>query len=104
MSESVQPMPHHDEDQPTDDILGLDSPALRHRTFGRLGLLVLASSVALFVTSLLLTSTLATGNLLDLLVLVLWMACFALAVVGLGLLAIAGITALTRRPSPDSPV
>ena len=104
MSETAQPMPHHDEDQPTDDILELDWPSLRHRTFGRLGFLVLGSSVALVVTSLLLTSTLATGNLLDLLVLVMWLAAAALAIVGLGLLGIAVITALMRKASRDSPV
>ena len=105
MSESAQGMPLHSRDQPSDDdILELDSPANRHRTFGRLGLIFLGSGVALFLTSILLVSTLAAGNLLDLVVLVLWLASAALIIGGLGLLAIAGITALTRKPASDSPV
>jgi hypothetical protein len=81
-----------------DDILELDSPALRHRTFARLGLLVIGTALALFLTSFLLVSTLASGNLLDLVVLVLWLAGAVLAIGGLGLLAVAGITAVRRRP------
>ena len=104
MSESAQPIPDHNEDQPTDDILELDSPSHLYRTFGRLGLIFLGSGVALFLTSLLLVSTLAAGNLLDLVVLVLWLASAALVIGGLGLLAVAGITALTRKPASDSAV
>jgi hypothetical protein len=84
--------------QETDDLLELDSPAHRHRTFGRLGLLVIGTGVALFLTSLLLVSTLASGNLLDLVVLVLWLAGAALVIGGFGLLAVAGLTAIRRRP------
>jgi hypothetical protein len=104
MTESAQPIPDHNQDQPTDDILELDSPSHRHRTFGRLALIFLGSGVALFLTSLLLVSTLAAGNLLDLVVLVLWLASAALVIGGLGLLAVAGITALMRKPASDSPV
>ena len=102
MSESAPGMPHHHQDQPADDILELDS-ANRHRTFLRLGLIFLGSGVALFLMSLLLVSTLVAGNLLDLVVLVLWLASTALVICGLGLLAIAGITAMTRKPPSSSP-
>ena len=103
MSESAPGVPHHHQDQPADDILELDSPANRHRTFLRLGLISLGSGVALFLISLLLVSTLVAGNLLDLVVLVLWLASTALVMCGLGLLAIAGITAITRKPPSNSP-
>ena len=104
MSEPAQGMPQHNQDQPSDDILELDSPVNRHRTFGRLGLIFLGSGVALFLMSLLLVSTLAAGNLLDLVVLVLWLASAALVIGGLGLVAAAGISAVTRKPASDSPV
>jgi hypothetical protein len=103
MSESAPGIPHRTQDQPADDILELDSPH-RHRTYGRLGLMVLGSSVVLFVTSLLLVTTVANGNLLDLVVLVLWLASAALAICGLGLIAVAGVTALTRRSTYGNPV
>jgi len=98
MSESREGPQHRPQKQAADDLLELDSPAHRHRTFGRLGLLFLGPSVVLFVTSLLLVSTVATGNLLDLVVLVLWLAAAGLAICGLVLLAIAGITAVVRGP------
>jgi len=102
MSESAPGMTHDNQDEPAEDILELDSPAHRHRTFWRLGLIFLGSGVALFLTSLLLVSTLAAGNLLDLLVLVLWLASAALGLGGLVLLAIAGVTAVTRKPPSSS--
>lgn len=104
MSESGQGMPHPNQEEPADDILELDSPANRHRTFGRLGLIFLGSGVALFLTSLLLVSTLVAGNLLDLVVLVLWLATAALVIGGLGLLAVAGVTAMARKPPSSRPV
>jgi len=97
MSESAEGLQRQTQEQSADDILELDSPA--HRTFGRLGLLFLGPSAVLFVTSLLLVSTVAHGNLLDLVVLVLWLAAAGLAICGLVLLAIAGVTAVMRRPS-----
>lgn len=98
MSESAQGPQHHIQELSADDILELDSPAHRHRTLGRLGLLFLGPSAVLFVTSLLLVSTVAHGNVLDLLVLVMWLAAAGLAIFGLVLLAVAGITAVMRRP------
>ncbi len=98
MSESGNGPEQQSRKESADDILKLDSPAHRHRTLGRLGLLFLGPSVVLFVTSLLLVSTVATGNLLDLVVLVLWLAAAGLAICGLVLLALAGITAVMRGP------
>jgi hypothetical protein len=80
---------------PGDDFLDLDMPENRHRTFGRLGLLVLGAGAALSLVSLLLTSMLA-GGMLDLLVLILWLGSGSLGLAGLGLLGLAGFKALAR--------
>ena len=97
MSETAEGLQRQTPEQSADDVWELDSPVLRHRTLGRLGLMFLGPSAVLFVTSLLLVSTVAHGNLLDLVVIVLWLATAGLAICGLVLLAIAGITALMRR-------
>jgi len=93
--------PHQEE--PTGDFLELDFPERRHRTFGRLGLLFLGAGAALFLVASLLTVTLAKGNLLDLLVVILWLGGSLLGIVGLGLIGLAGISAITRLrgPVPD---
>jgi hypothetical protein len=89
--------------QSAGDFLELDFPERRHRTFGRLGLLFLGAGAALLLVSSLLTITVAQGNVLDLLVVILWLGGGLLGIVGLGLVGLAGISALTRTrgPVPD---
>lgn len=89
--------PDNDSDEPADDILELNDPERGHRTLGRLGLLVLGVSAALFLLSFLLTSILVSGGVLDLLVLILWLGGTLLAIAGVGLLAMAGIEAVRRK-------
>jgi hypothetical protein len=83
-----------------DDILDLNDPERGDRTLGRLGLLVLGVSAALFLFSFLLMAILATGSVLDLLVLILWLGGTLLAIAGVGLLAIAGVEAVRRKVPP----
>jgi hypothetical protein len=89
----------HGRDEAADDILELNHPERRHRTLGRLGLLALGVSAALFLFSFLLMAILTTGSVLDLVVLILWLGGTLLAIAGVGLLAVAGIEAF-RRSAP----
>src|SRR5687768_12015885 len=92
--------PDEGQSEMADDILDLNDPERGDRTLGRLGLLVLGVSAALFLFSFLLMAILATGSVLDLLVLILWLGGTLLAIAGAGLLAIAGIEAVRRKVPP----